>query len=80
MELQEWQQQQEEMRRDFVGQLLDRVEKDTYPSTTMLDLIEQSMGPEEVSRYATVLMEKIRQDDYPSFDLVNRVRQQVGLR
>lgn len=74
MEPQEWQQLQQEMRRVFVGQLIERVSQDNYPSSTMLDVIEESMGPEDVGDYAEVLMEKIRQDTYPSFALIDRVR------
>jgi hypothetical protein len=74
MEPQEWQQKQQEMRRVFVGQLIERVSQETYPSMTMLDIIEDSMGPEDVEGYAEVLMEKIRQDAYPSFALIDRVR------
>jgi hypothetical protein len=76
---QEWQEQQDELRRELVGHLLEKVAGDTFPSTTMLDLIEQSLGPDEVSQYVDVLMDKIRQDTYPSFALIDRVRQQVGL-
>ncbi|MDP3967660.1 MAG: hypothetical protein Q8Q02_05220 [Nocardioides sp.] len=79
MKAQEWQEKQEEMRREVVAHLLERVAKDTYPSTTMLDLIEQSMGPEDVEQYVDVLMEKVTQDQYPSYALIDRLRQQVGL-
>lgn len=74
MNPQEWQEQQQEIRHAFVGDLIERVSSDPYPSTTMLDLIEESMGPEEVGEYARALMDKISQDDFPSLDLMNRVR------
>ena len=74
MNPQEWQQQQEEIRSALVEHLIERVSQDTYPSTTMLDLIEESMGPDHVGDYAQALMDKIEQDQYPSFALINRVR------
>lgn len=74
MEDQEWQQRKQEIQHELVGHLIERVSDDAYPSTTMLDLIEQSMRPEDVSDYAEALMEKIRQDRYPSIALLDRVR------
>lgn len=74
MDQQEWHQLQQENRNELVGHLIERVSNDTYPSTTMLDLIEQSMGPDDVGDYVEALMEKIRQDEYPSYALINRVR------
>jgi hypothetical protein len=74
MNPQEWQEQQQEMRRAFVGHLIERVSRDPYPSSTMLDLIEQSMGLEEVEQYAQTLLDKISQDQFPSLDLMNRIR------
>jgi predicted nucleotide-binding protein (sugar kinase/HSP70/actin superfamily) len=74
MDPQQWQEEQEQIRRDFVAQLIERAAKDTYPSTTMLDYIEQTMGPDEAGDYARMLMNKIEQDNYPSFDLIDRLR------
>jgi len=74
MEQREWQQQQRRIQDELVGHLIERVSTDAYPSSTMLDLIEQSMGPDHVGDYAEALMEKIRQDEYPSFALIDRVR------
>jgi hypothetical protein len=74
MEPQQWQEQRQEIQHELVEHLIDRVSKDTYPSTTMLNLIEQSLRPEDVGAYVDVLMEKIRQDQYPSFALIDRVR------
>ena len=74
MEQREWQQQQRKIRDELVTGLIERISTDPYPSTTMLDLVEQSMGPDHVGDYAEVLMEKIRQDQYPSMALIDRVR------
>ena len=53
--------------------LLDKVAEDTFPSTTMLDLIEQILEPDEVPAYAAVLMRKIRDDNYPSVPMMSRL-------
>jgi hypothetical protein len=68
-------QQQDETRQELLGLLLDKVAADPYPSTTMLDLIEEFLGPDDVADYAGVLMDKIRNDQFPSLGLMNRVRQ-----
>lgn len=74
MDPQEWQQRQEEIRDDFVTLLIERVSRDPFPSTTMLDLIEQSMAPDHVAQYAQALMDKIEHDQFPSLALMDRVR------
>ena len=74
MEDQEWRQQQRKIQDELVTGLIERISADPYPSSTMLDLIEQSMGPDHVGGYAEALMEKIRQDQYPSMALIDRVR------
>lgn len=60
--------------RELVQLLLDKVDGDTYPSITMMDLIEEMVTPEEAAAYAEILMSKIRSDTYPSMDLIDRVR------
>ena len=57
----------------LLDMLLERVAEDVYPSTTMLDLIEQIAEPDELSAYLTVLLEKIRNDTYPSIPMMQRV-------
>jgi hypothetical protein len=60
-------------RRELLGILLDKVHGDRYPSATMMDLVEQLLGPDEQSVYAQVLTEKIRNDRRPSLDMIRRV-------
>jgi hypothetical protein len=60
-------------RTELLKILLDRVQNDKHPSVTMMDLIEQLMGPNERSVYAQVLMEKIRADRWPSLGMIRRV-------
>jgi hypothetical protein len=60
-------------RTELLKILLDRVQNDKHPSVTMMDLIEQLMGPNERAVYAQVLMEKIRADRWPSLGMIRRV-------
>ena len=64
---------QDEVRTRLLELLLDKVHADTYPSLTMLDIIEQLLKPENVGDYVEVLMAKIEDENYPSYELVNRV-------
>jgi hypothetical protein len=65
--------EQYDARRELLDILLNRVHRDRYPSVTMMNLIEQLMGPDERPIYAQVLMEKIRNDPHPSFPMMQRV-------
>lgn len=53
--------------------LLDKVAEDTFPSTTMLDFIEQLLEPDDVPAYAAVLMRKIQDEKYPSMPMMSRL-------
>ncbi len=65
--------EQYDVRLEMLRVLLSKVANDPYPSTTMLDMIEQMLTPDEVPAYAELLMEKIRGDRFPSIPLMNRV-------
>ena len=65
--------EQYDARRELLKILLARVQRDRHPSVTMMDLIEQLIGPNERPVYAQVLMDKIRQDSHPSLDMMQRV-------
>ena len=68
--------------RDARGQLvqllLGKVADDTYPSSTMLDLIEEIVTDEDRDDYIAVLWDKVRDDNYPSLDLMTRLRDQAA--
>ena len=53
--------------------LLDKVEQDQYPSSTMLDMIEKIVTPDELPEYTEMLMAKIEGEQYPSYDLIQRL-------
>ena len=54
--------------------LLEKVEQDTFPSVTMMNMIEEILQPEDVPRYAAVLLDKIKADQFPSLDLLKRAQ------
>ena len=64
----------------LVQLLLGKVAEDAYPSTTMLDLIEEIVTEEDRGDYISVLWDKVRDDTYPSLALMTRLRDQAALR
>jgi len=62
-----------DVRQEMLALLLQKIQEDEYPSTTMMDLAEKLLGREELAIYAAVLMEKIKADEYPSIPLMQRV-------
>ena len=65
--------EQYDARQELLDMLLTKVDSDPYPSSAMMDLIEQLMGPEERPIYVQVLMHKIRNQRYPSLPMIRRV-------
>jgi hypothetical protein len=61
------------VRRVILEELWRRVEKDIYPSATMLDRIECLMTRDDLPAYVAMLMRRIRPVEHPSIDLINRV-------
>ncbi|MGH4001189.1 MAG: hypothetical protein ACRDTJ_27450, partial [Pseudonocardiaceae bacterium] len=57
-------------RGELLSVLLDKIDADRYPSSTMMDLVEEILQPEDVQAYADVLMAKIREDQFPSMALM----------
>jgi hypothetical protein len=54
--------------------LMDKVAEETYPSSAMLDTIEQLMIPAELPVYAQLLLEHIESSRFPSIAMINRLR------
>lgn len=59
---------------ELVEFLLEKIEADTYPSATQMDLVEELLEPQMVERYARTLMAKLSASMYPSIDLLHRIR------
>ena len=65
--------EQYDIRRELLNVALTLVENDRYPSVTMMDLVEQLMGPDERAIYVEVLLDKIRRDRRPSIPMMRRL-------
>jgi hypothetical protein len=65
--------EQYDVRREILDILLTNVANDRHPSATMMDLIEQLIGPEERPIYVQVLLDKLRQDRHPSIPMMRRI-------
>ena len=66
--------QRYDLRAEMVDALMEKVETDTYPSTTMLDWIEEMLTPDELPRYAESLLSRIRSDNFPSIPMIARLK------
>lgn len=67
-------QDQSDTRTTLLRTLISKVEEDPYPSTTMMDLIEELLTPEDVPAYADILMRRIEADRFPSMPMIARLR------
>lgn len=63
----------DDARRELVATLLQKVQDDPYPSTTMLDLLEELLTPEEMPAYVVFLQERIRSERFPSMPMLKRL-------
>ena len=61
----------------LVDLLLEKIAGDPYPSSTMMDLVEELL-PDDVPAYAAVLMEKVRADAFPSVPMMKRLLELTG--
>lgn len=53
--------------------LVRKVSEEQYPSTTILDLIESLLRPDEVAGYVAILMRRIEDERYPSIPMIRRL-------
>jgi hypothetical protein len=67
-----------DIRDAVLDMLLEKVDNDRYPSTTMLDDIERILTPWRREDYADVLMAKVRADRFPSHDMIERLLRLAG--
>ena len=57
----------------LVQTLLEKVRDDPYPSSTMLDLIEELLTPEEMPSYVVFLQQRLRDEQFPSIPMLKRL-------
>jgi hypothetical protein len=69
----EHREEQYSARDQLMATLLQKVADDAYPSSTMMDLVEENLQPHHVPVYSEILLDKIRADQYPSIDLIRRL-------
>ena len=67
--------QEVDVRGEILELLMGKVAEDRFPSSSMMDMIEQLMGPDDVPAYAGILIDKIKADKYPSVPMMRRLLQ-----
>ena len=68
----------DDVRVKLLQRLIDQVDSDQYPSTTIMDTIEEMLTPDEVPNYAQVLVSKVAEDQYPSIGMIRRIRDLIA--
>lgn len=63
----------EDARAELVATLLEKVKEDPYPSSTMLDLIEELLTDEELPAYVVFLQDRLRSERFPSIPMLRRL-------
>jgi hypothetical protein len=67
-----------ELRQRFLERLLEQIKEETFPSVTMMDLVETGLSTrEQFQEYAEVLLEKIESSRYPSIPMLERFERVV---
>ena len=64
----------EDARAALVTTLLEKVQDDPYPSTTMLDMLEELLTPDEIPAYVVLLQDRLREDRFPSIPMLKRLQ------
>jgi hypothetical protein len=65
-------------RGELIATLLEKVRDDPYPSSTMLDLLEELLTDEERPAYVAFLQDKLRRDRFPSIPMLKRLTDLVA--
>ena len=68
-----------EVRAKYLRALLAHVREDVYPSTTQMDIIEQSLPAQWIPDYLDILIEKVADEPYPSNSMLRRIGRLVEL-
>jgi hypothetical protein len=63
-----------ELRERVATRLLNEIQETKFPSTTMLNRVEQTLDdPQALAAYTETLIEKVEATRFPSVDLLNRI-------
>jgi hypothetical protein len=68
-----------EYRAMYLRALMEHVREDVHPSTTQMDIIEQSLPAEWIPDYLDILIEKLADEPYPSNSMLRRIGRLVEL-
>jgi hypothetical protein len=59
--------------------LLEKIRTDAYPSVTQMDILEETIPPQLMREYLSILLEKILRERFPSIPMLRRI-QKVAMR
>ena len=65
----------DDVRRRLLKTLMKKAKNDRFPSTTMLNTIEELLHEEDVPEYTDLLLGHIENDTYPSTPMIARLRE-----
>lgn len=63
-----------DVRAEMLEALLQKVGGDRFPSSTMLNWIEELLTPEDVPVYVELLLERVREENFPSIPMLARIK------
>jgi hypothetical protein len=63
----------EQTRAALLRSLMRKLEADPYPSSTMMDMVEELLTPDDVEPYVKLLLDRIDNDNFPSISMLHRV-------
>ena len=65
----------DDVRKRLLKTLMEKAKNDRFPSTTMLNTIEELLHEEDVQDYTDFLLGHIADDTYPSTPMIARLRE-----
>jgi hypothetical protein len=66
-----------DVRAEMLEALLQKVGGDRFPSSTMLNWIEELLTPEDVPIYVELLLDRVRSENFPSIPMLARIKRLV---
>jgi hypothetical protein len=54
--------------------LMEKIREDTYPSSTQMEIVEQTITPPLARDYLNILLEKVLSDPAPSIPMIRRIQ------
>ncbi|GAB3766182.1 hypothetical protein FB382_001931 [Nocardioides ginsengisegetis] len=63
-----------DVRAEMLEALLAKVGEERFPSSTMLNWIEELLTPEDVPVYVELLLERVRSENFPSIPMMARIK------